>query len=143
MGGRAGGLVFLYGAESWSSCRDAVSSTDRAETNAEIPAARAGGRAWSLSCGCMPLLVAECERMEVWHQSCSPDIQPDGESAQLGGHIRDNPWCIPDLTVEITRQNQRAWACFRKLECYLYSQPSTGLKLKVGMLEVEVVETLL
>ena len=46
-----------------------------------------------------------------------------------------------DLSIEITRRLQRAWACFQRYKMELYDRPGVRLRLKVLLLKAEVVET--
>ena len=48
-----------------------------------------------------------------------------------------------DLSIEITRRRQRAWACFQRYKMELYDRPGVHLRLKVRLLKAEGVETLL
>ena len=48
-----------------------------------------------------------------------------------------------DLSIEITRLLQRVWACFQRYKVELYDRPGVRLRLKVRLLNAEVVETLL
>ena len=48
-----------------------------------------------------------------------------------------------DLSIEITRRLQRAWACFQRYKMEIYDRPVVLLRLKVRLLKAEVVETLL
>ena len=48
-----------------------------------------------------------------------------------------------DLSIEITRRLQRAWACFERYKMDTYDRPGVRLRLKVRLLKPEVVETLL
>ena len=48
-----------------------------------------------------------------------------------------------DLSIEITRRLQRAWACFQRYKMEIYDRPGVRLRLKVRLLKAEVVETLL
>ena len=57
----------------------------------------------------------------------------------LGGAITANR----DLSIEISRRLQRAWACFQRYKMEIYDRPGVRLRLKVGLLKAEVVETLL
>ena len=57
----------------------------------------------------------------------------------LGGAITADK----DLSIEITRRLQRAWARFQRYKMEIYSHPGVRLRLKVRMLKAEVVETLL
>ena len=45
--------------------------------------------------------------------------------------------------VEVTRRLQRAWAYFGRYKMEINDRPGVRLGLKVGMLKVEVMETLL
>ena len=47
-----------------------------------------------------------------------------------------------DLSIEITRHLQRAWACFQRYKMEMYDRPCVRLRLKVRLLKSEVVETL-
>ena len=57
----------------------------------------------------------------------------------LGGAITADR----DLSVEITRRLQRAWACFQRYKMEIYDRPGVRLRLKVRFLKCEMVETLL
>ena len=57
----------------------------------------------------------------------------------LEGSIAENG----DLSVEIKRRVQRAWASYQKYKVQLYNQPSAALPLKVRMVKAEAVEALL
>ena len=48
-----------------------------------------------------------------------------------------------DLSVEIPRRLQRAWACFQRYKMEIYDRPGVRLWLKVRLLKAEVIETLL
>ena len=48
-----------------------------------------------------------------------------------------------DLSIEIKRRLQRAWACFQRYKMEIYDRPGVRLWLKVRLLKAEVVETLL
>ena len=48
-----------------------------------------------------------------------------------------------DLSIEITRRLQRAWAYFHRYKMEIYYRPCVRLRLKVRLLKAEVVETLL
>ena len=48
-----------------------------------------------------------------------------------------------DLSIEITRRLQRAWACFQRYKMEIYDRPGVRLRLKVQLLKAEVVKTLL
>ena len=48
-----------------------------------------------------------------------------------------------ELSIEITRRLQRAWACFQRYEMEIYDRPGVRLRLKVRLLKAEVIETLL
>ena len=61
------------------------------------------------------------------------------EFVHLGGAISAD-W---DLSVEVTRRVQRAWGCSGRYKMEIYDRPSVCLRLKVRMLEAEVLETLL
>ena len=62
------------------------------------------------------------------------------EFVYLGGGISAD-WDL--RRVEVTCRIQRAWACFGRYKMEIYDRPSVSLRLKVGMLEAEVLETLL
>ena len=47
-----------------------------------------------------------------------------------------------DLSIEIPRRLQRAWACFHRYKMEIYDRPGVRLRLKVRFLKAEVVETL-
>ena len=57
----------------------------------------------------------------------------------LGGAITADR----ELSAEITRRLQRAWACFQRCKMETYDRPGVHLRLKVRMLKVQVIETLL
>ena len=57
----------------------------------------------------------------------------------LGGAITADR----DLSIEITRRLQRAWACFQRYKIEIYDRPGVRLRLKVRLLKAEGVETLL
>ena len=48
-----------------------------------------------------------------------------------------------ELSIEVTRHLQRAWACFQRYKMEIYDRPGVRLRLKVRLLKAEVVETLL
>ena len=48
-----------------------------------------------------------------------------------------------ELSIEISRRLQRAWACFQRYKMEIYDRPGVGLRLKVRLLKAEVIETLL
>ena len=60
------------------------------------------------------------------------------EFVYLGGAITADR----DLSIEITRRLQRAWACFQRYKMEIYDRPGVRLRLKVRLLKAEVVETL-
>ena len=47
-----------------------------------------------------------------------------------------------DLSIEIPRRVQRAWACFQRYKMEIYDHPGVRLRLKLRLLKAEVVETL-
>ena len=47
-----------------------------------------------------------------------------------------------DLSIEITRRLQRAWACFQRYKIEIYDRPGVRLRLRVRLLKAEVIETL-
>ena len=61
------------------------------------------------------------------------------EFVYLGGAITADR----DLSIEITRGLQRAWACFQRYKMEIYDRPGVCLRLKVRLLKAEVVEALL
>ena len=61
------------------------------------------------------------------------------EFVHLGGAITADR----DLSIEITRRLQRAWACFQRYKIEIYDRPGVCLQLKVRLLKAEVVETLI
>ena len=61
------------------------------------------------------------------------------EFVHLGGAISANG----DLSIEITRRLQRAWACFQRYKMEIYDRPGVRLRLNVRLLKAEVIETLL
>ena len=48
-----------------------------------------------------------------------------------------------DLSIEISRRLQRAWAYFQRYKMEIYDRPGARLRLNVRLLKAEVVETLL
>ena len=60
------------------------------------------------------------------------------EFVHLGGAITADR----DLSIDITRRLQRAWACFQRYNMEIYDRPGVRLRLKVRLLKAEVVETL-
>ena len=48
-----------------------------------------------------------------------------------------------DLSIEIARRLQRAWACFQRYGMEIYDRPGVRLRLEVRLLKAEVVKTLL
>ena len=76
----------------------------------------------------------------VLHNQCSrPGIQTKIEIVYLGGAITADR----DLSIEITRRLQRAWACFQRCKMEIYDRPGVRVRLIVRLLKAEVVETLL
>ena len=61
------------------------------------------------------------------------------EFVYLGGAITADR----DLSIEITRRLQRAWACFQRYDMEIYDRPGVRLRLKVRLLKAEVIETVL
>ena len=61
------------------------------------------------------------------------------EFVYLGGAISAHR----ELSDEITRRLQRAWACFQRYKMEIYERPGVRLRLKVRSLKAEVIETLL
>ena len=61
------------------------------------------------------------------------------EFVYLGGAITAGR----GLSIEISRRLQRAWACFQRYKMEIYDRPGVRLRLKVRLLNAEVVETLL
>ena len=61
------------------------------------------------------------------------------EFVYLGGAIIADR----DLSIEITRRLQRAWACFQWYKMEIYDRLGVRLRLKVRLLKAEVIETLL
>ena len=59
------------------------------------------------------------------------------EFVYLGGAITADR----DLSIEITRRFQRAWACFQRYKMEIYDRPGVRLRLKVRLLKAKVVET--
>ena len=59
------------------------------------------------------------------------------EFGYLGGAISAD-WDL--RSVEVTRRIQKAWAGFGRNKMEIYDRPSVHLRLKVRMLEVEVLE---
>ena len=57
----------------------------------------------------------------------------------LGGDITADR----NLSIEITRRLQRAWACFQRYKMEIYDCPCVRLRLKVLSLKAEMIETLL
>ena len=60
------------------------------------------------------------------------------EFVYLGGAITADR----DLSIEISRRLQRAWACFQRYKMEIYDRQGVRLRLKVQLLRAEVVETL-
>ena len=60
------------------------------------------------------------------------------EFVYLGGDITTDK----DLSIEIARRLQRAWACFQRYKMEIYDRPGVRLRVKVRLLNSEVVETL-
>ena len=56
----------------------------------------------------------------------------------LGGSIAESG----DLSMEIKRRVQRAWASYHKYKVQLYNQPSAAIPLTVRMVKAEAVEAL-
>ena len=48
-----------------------------------------------------------------------------------------------ELSIEIPRRLQRAWACFQRYKMEIYDRPGVHLRFKMRLLKAEVVETLL
>ena len=48
-----------------------------------------------------------------------------------------------DLSIEIPRRLQMAWACFQRYKMEIYDRPGVRLRLKMRLLKAEVVETLI
>ena len=65
--------------------------------------------------------------------------KPTTEFVYLGGDITADR----DLSIEITRLLQKDWACFQRYHMEIYDRPGARLRLKVGLLKTEMVETLL
>ena len=61
------------------------------------------------------------------------------EFVYLGGAITADR----DLSIEITRRLQRAWACFQRYRMEIYDRPGVRVRLKERLLKAEVAETLL
>ena len=61
------------------------------------------------------------------------------EFVYLGGAISENR----DVTIKITRRLQRAWACFERYNMETYDRLGVRLRLKVQVLNAEIIETLL
>ena len=61
------------------------------------------------------------------------------EFVYSGGAISANR----DLSVEVTRRLQRAWAFFQRYKMEIYDRPGVRLRLKVRLLKAQVIETLL
>ena len=61
------------------------------------------------------------------------------EFVYLGGAISAD-WDL--RSVEVTRRIQMAWACFGRYKMGMYDRPSVRLRLKVRILQAEVLETL-
>ena len=66
--------------------------------------------------------------------------KPTTEFVRLGGDFSPD-WT--SLSVEITRQLQRAWACFVRYTMEIYDRPGVRLRLKVRMLSTEMIAMLL
>ena len=60
------------------------------------------------------------------------------EFVYLGGAISANR----ELSIEITRRLQRAWARFQRYKMEIYDRPGERLRLKVRLLKAEVIERL-
>ena len=71
---------------------------------------------------------------------CSSQVykQTTIESVYLGGAITADR----DLSIEITRRLQRAWACFQRYKMEVNDRSGVRVRFKVRLLEAEVVETL-
>ena len=89
---------------------------------------------------------AKTETMLLHSQTGTLGINAAGQAYKqannfvyLGGSIAENG----DLSVEIKRRVQRAWASYQKYKVQLYNQPSAALPLKVRMVKAEAVEALL
>ena len=57
----------------------------------------------------------------------------------LGGAITEDR----NLSIELTRRLQRAWACFQRYKMEIYDHPGVRLRLKVRLLKAEVVKMLI
>ena len=57
----------------------------------------------------------------------------------LGGAITAHR----DLSIELTRRLQRAWACFQRYKLKNYDRPGVCLRLKARLLKAKVIATLL
>ena len=57
----------------------------------------------------------------------------------LGGSISANR----DLSIEVRRRVQKAWACFGRYKMEIYDLQGVCLRLKVRLLKTEALETLL
>ena len=99
------------------------------------------------ACSSFGLTVSEAKKERasqrrgegVVHKQCSrPGIQKI-EFVYLGGAITADT----NLSIEITRRLQRAWACFQRYKMEIYDRLGARLRLKVRLLKAEVVETLL
>ena len=60
------------------------------------------------------------------------------EFVYLGGAITADR----DLSIEIPRRLQRAWACFQRYKMETYDRPGVRLRLRVRLLKAEVDTTL-
>ena len=99
-----------------------------------------GVRAYGLQRENRDYVPANLRRGEgVLHNQCSrPSIQTI-EFVYLGGAITADR----DLSIEIKRRLQRAWAFFQRYKMKIYDRPGVRLRLKMRLLKAEVVETLL
>ena len=61
------------------------------------------------------------------------------EFVYLGGTVDHKT----DLSIEVDRRECNVWCSFRKYTLRLYDRPSAPLELKIGILRVEVLETML
>ena len=61
------------------------------------------------------------------------------EFVYLGGAITADR----DLSIEITRRLQRAWACFQRYKMDINDRPGVRSRLKARLLKAEVVEIFL
>ena len=102
------------------------------------------------ACSAFELTVSEAKRRlcacrqggggggVVHHQCSRPDIQTNDRVVYLGGAISADR----ELSIEITRHLQRAWACLQRYKMEIYGRPSVRVRLKVRLLKTELIERL-